>query len=317
MKNSIDDKHINQEIQKLKEQLRECQENSKRQLDLLEKVVSTAKLNNEGEILDVSLAYEKLTGYSKKEIIGSKADMPSGIEKILKDVTQDILEGELEQVTKDGHESWVKSVLVPMHDDKGIKIGSMNVFFDITDKKKFERMSIKDALTNLYNRRHFDDVLSREILRAKRDRKILVFSILDVDNFKKYNDSYGHMAGDSVLKTIGLVLNESMHRSSDFAFRLGGEEFGLIFSDTLEERVLPFVDSIRSKIQSLNIDHSSNGSVKVVTASFGLIIVDFSKNDVDKNGFYSMADHALYEAKSNGRNKVVIHSDSDENLDFF
>jgi len=306
-----------QEIKKLKEQLLECQENSKKQLELLEKVVSTAKLNNEGEILDVSLAYEKLTGFSKKEIIGSKANMPNGIEKLLKDVTQDIIEGELEQRTKDGHESWVKSVLVPMHDENGIKIGSMNVFFDITDKKRFERMSIKDSLTNLYNRRHFDDVLNREILRAKRDKKILAFTILDIDNFKKYNDSYGHMAGDAVLQTIGKLLNNSMHRSSDFAFRLGGEEFGLIFSDTNEAHALPFVDKIREKIQNLNINHSLNGSVKVVTASFGLLIVNFSSDDVDRNGFYSMADHALYEAKQSGRNKVVLHSTNEENLDFF
>ena len=307
----------NQEIKKLKEQLRECQENSKKQLELLEKVVSTAKLNNEGEILDVSSAYEKLTGFSKKEIIGSKANMPNGIEKLLKDVTQDIIEGELEQRTKDGHESWVKSVLVPMHDENGIKIGSMNVFFDITDKKRFERMSIKDSLTNLYNRRHFDDVLNREILRAKRDKKILAFTILDIDNFKKYNDSYGHMAGDAVLQTIGKLLNNSMHRSSDFAFRLGGEEFGLIFSDTNEAHALPFVDKIREKIQNLNINHSLNGSVKVVTASFGLLIVNFSSDDVDRNGFYSMADHALYEAKQSGRNKVVLHSTNEDNLDFF
>jgi len=307
----------NQEINKLKELLYECQENSKKQLELLEKVVSTAKLNNKGEILDVSLAYEKLTGYSKKEIIGSKAAMPNGIEKMLNDVTQDIIEGELEQITKDGHERWVKSVLVPMHDENGNKIGNMNVFFDITDKKKFERMSIKDSLTNLYNRRHFDDVLTSEILRAKRDRKLLAFTILDIDNFKKYNDSYGHVAGDAVLQTIGKLLNDSMHRSSDFAFRLGGEEFGLIFSDINEDHALAFVDKIRSEIQNLNIDHSLNGSLKVVTASFGLLIVNFSSDDVDKNGFYSMADHALYEAKQTGRNKVVLHSSNEDNLDFF
>jgi len=317
MKTNVEDTNTIQEIKKLKEQLLECQEHSKNHLELLEKVVSIAELNNDGKILDVSLAYEKLTGYTKKEVIGSKASIPSGIEKILKDVTQDIIEGELEQVTKDGRESWVKSILVPMTDDNGNKIGSMNVIFDITDKKKFERMSIKDSLTNLYNRRHFDDVLHREILRAKRDKKMLAFTILDIDNFKKYNDSYGHMAGDTVLQTIGDLLNKSMHRSSDFAFRLGGEEFGLIFSDTLEDHALPFVDGIRTKIQNLNIDHSLNGTVKVVTASFGLLIVDFSKEDVDKNGFYSMADHALYEAKSNGRNKVVLHSHSEEDLDFF
>jgi len=305
------------DINKLKELLIECQENSKKQLKLLEKVVSTAKLNNEGEILDVSTAYETLTGYSKKEILGSKVDMPTGIEKIIGDATNEILEGELQQINKDGKTSWVKSVLVPMHDDAGNKIGNMNVLFDISDKKKFELMAIKDSLTNLYNRRHFDDILSREIQRAKRDKKILAFTILDVDNFKKYNDCYGHVKGDKVLVAVGKLLNDSIHRSSDYAFRLGGEEFGLIFSEDNMGQALPFIENIRANLQALNIEHSLNDSVKVITASFGLLVVDFNHEDVDRNGFYSMADHALYKAKDSGRNKVVLHANEEDELDFF
>jgi len=317
MNHSNEDINNINDIDKLKELLIECQENSKKHLELLEKVVSTAKLNNKGEILDVSTAYESLTGYSKKEILGSKVDMPTGIEKIIGDATNEILEGELEQINKDGKTSWVKSVLVPMHDDAGNKIGNMNVLFDISDKKKFELMAIKDSLTNLYNRRHFDDILNREIQRAKRDKKILAFTILDVDNFKKYNDCYGHMQGDKVLIAVGKLLNDSIHRSSDYAFRLGGEEFGIIFSEDKMEQALPFVESIRANLEALNLEHSLNDNVKVITASFGLLVVDFKEDDVDRNGFYSMADHALYKAKDSGRNKVVLHANEEDDLDFF
>ena len=315
----IQNEHINKinDIEKIKELLHECQENSKKQLELLHKVVSIAKLNNDGEILDVSLAYEKLTGYSKHEVVGLKANMPNEIEKMLEDATHGVLEGELEQVTKEGKVSWVKSVLIPMHDNNGNKIGNMNVYFDITDKKKFEYMSTNDSLTDLYNRRHFDDVLDREVKRSKRDGKMLAFTILDVDNFKKYNDCYGHMAGDTVLQAIGKLLNESLHRASDYAFRLGGEEFGLIFTVTNKDDALIFVDNVRVAIQNLNIEHSLNENFKVITASFGLIVVDFSKDNVDKNGFYSIADHALYEAKEKGRNQVVLHADNKDDLEFF
>jgi len=182
---------------------------------------------------------------------------------------------------------------------------------------KLELLSLKDALTNLYNRRHFDDVFNREIQRADRDKKILSFTILDVDNLKKYNDSNGHKAGDDVLKAIGAILDESTRRGSDFIFRLGGEEFGIIFTDLSEKDAIFFTDSIRIKIQNMGISHSLNDNLKIVTASFGLVVVDFSKNSVDKTGFYSMADHALYQAKQDGRNRVMLHSKEEDELEFF
>mgnify|MGYP002634544499 CR=1 FL=1 len=182
---------------------------------------------------------------------------------------------------------------------------------------KLERHSLKDTLTNLYNRRYFDDVFNREIQRADRDKRILSFAILDVDNLKKYNDCNGHTAGDNVLKAIGKILDESTRRGSDFIFRLGGEEFGIIFTDLTEKEAISFTDTIRIKIQNMNISHSLNDNLKIVTASFGLVVVDFSKNSVDKTGFYSMADHALYQAKEDGRNRVILHAKKEDELEFF
>ena len=185
------------------------------------------------------------------------------------------------------------------------------------NSKKLEVLSIKDTLTNLYNRRHFDDVFHREIQRAERDKKILSFAIIDVDNLKKYNDCNGHEEGNNLLKSIAEVLAESIHRGSDFIFRLGGEEFGIIFTDLNEEEALHYIDNIRIKIKNMNISHSFNDNLKIATASFGLVVVDFSKTCINKTGFYSMADHALHDAKQNGRNRVVLYAEESEELEFF
>jgi len=185
------------------------------------------------------------------------------------------------------------------------------------NSKKLEVLSMKDALTGLYNRRHFDDVFHREIQRAERDKKILSFAIIDVDNLKKYNDCNGHEAGNNLLKKISEVLNESTHRGSDFIFRLGGEEFGIIFTDLNEEAAFSYTDNIRIKIQDMNISHSLNNNLKIATASFGLVVVDFSKTCIHQTGLYSMADHALHDAKQNGRNRVVLYAGESEELEFF
>lgn len=184
--------------------------------------------------------------------------------------------------------------------------------------KALEDLSMKDTLTNLYNRRHFDDVFHREIQRAERENKTLSFSILDVDNLKKYNDCNGHEEGNNLLKSIAEVLDEATHRGSDFIFRLGGEEFGILFTDLNEEAALSYMDNIRAKIQDMNISHSLNDNLKIATASFGLVVVDFSKESIHETGLYSMADHALHDAKQNGRNQVVLHAaQGSEDLEFF
>ncbi len=185
------------------------------------------------------------------------------------------------------------------------------------NSKKLELRSIKDTLTNLYNRRHFDDVFHREIQRAERDNKTLSFAIIDVDNLKKYNDCNGHEAGNNLLKSIAVALDESVHRGSDFIFRLGGEEFGILFTDLDEKEALSYIDNIRAKIQDMNISHSLNDNLKIATASFGLVVVDFSKTSIHETGLYSMADHALHDAKQNGRNRVVLYAQEGEELEFF
>ncbi len=258
----------------------------------------------------VNVAFEKLTDFSKIDVIGN-IETPSTSEECAKK--------EYEIKASDGSVRWIQDMTSPLIDKEGSYFGEISVYSDISEKKKFEKLAIVDALTGLYNRRYFNEQLSRMIQEFKRDKKILCFAILDVDNFKKYNDSYGHQAGDDVLKLVGNTLLEALHRGNDYAFRLGGEEFGILFEALDKDNAYSFVDNIRDKIQHLNIEHALNGEDKIVTASFGLVTVDFIYEDIDSNGFYSMADHSLYIAKDAGRNCVVLHGAdvSEEDLEFF
>ncbi|MEA1916837.1 MAG: diguanylate cyclase [Campylobacterota bacterium] len=246
-----------------------------------------------------------------------KHKMPKEFVQKVKNIldNKESLNGELKHTSEDGKECWFQNSVMPIYDDNGAKLGEVVVRYDITQKKHFEELAITDALTKLYNRRHFNDILTREINRAYRDQKTLSFTILDVDYFKKYNDAYGHQAGDEVLVSVSKTIKESLHRGSDFAFRLGGEEFGVIFSGVDEEYSVEFVERIRANIEALNIEHSNSQVANHITASFGLLVVDFSQESVDEHGFYTMADDALYKAKNSGRNRVSLYEN--EELEFF
>ena len=243
-------------------------------------------------------------------------ELPREFVKKVKDAigNRDSLEGELKHTTTDGRESWYQNSVMPILDDDGVEIGEVVVRYDITQKKVFEKLSITDALTKLYNRRHFNDVLTREIHRAEREKVRLSFIILDIDYFKKYNDANGHKAGDDALVAVATTLKSLLHRGSDFAFRLGGEEFGIIFSRLDETKSLEFAEKIRKSIEDLKIIHSGSLVSKFLTISLGLLVVDFSEVSIDENGFYTMADDALYLAKERGRNRVTVHENEDLEL---
>ena len=170
--------------------------------------------------------------------------------------------------------------------------------------RQLEALSVTDPLTGLYNRRHFNDVIQRTFNRAhESEGSMLAFSIFDIDHFKKYNDEYGHPQGDVVLRRISEMLRQTMRRASDFAFRLGGEEFCVIFSARDFGMAQQTVESLRKKIEALAIPHSGNPG-NVVTASFGLTCVRIDSG-MDQNEVYVLTDNALYEAKAAGRNRVV------------
>ena len=140
-----------------------------------------------------------------------------------------------------------------------------------------------------------------------KDEAVFAFLLLDIDNFKKYNDTYGHQAGDKVLISIAQSLKSTFKRSDDTIFRLGGEEFGILINSKTIDKVMALAELTRANIESLQINHKNNFPSRVITASFGISIIS-SKYDKDLHhldSLYKNADVALYKAKKNGRNRIV------------
>ena len=187
-----------------------------------------------------------------------------------------------------------------------INVEELNYRIELGLKKvkiinELKRMSLIDYLTGVYNRRAITDLLKKEIERSKRENKTFAVSMLDFDNFKRVNDTYGHDAGDEVLKkTIELVRNKI--RYYDFVGRLGGEEFLVIFSNISKENALKAGERIRSAIEN-NIVHVNGKDIRI-TVSQGLSIFNKSK-DVDQ--LIKEADIALYKAKEEGKNRIKFY----------
>ena len=171
--------------------------------------------------------------------------------------------------------------------------------------KKLENASYTDSLTNLHNRRYFNMVFDREVKRAKRAKAHITFMMLDVDFFKQYNDTYGHIEGDKALKSVANVLKSILKRPSDFVFRLGGEEFGVLITDTNTEDSAALAQKICTEVEANQIPHAKSRSSSYLTISIGIVscIADEALNEEE---IIKQADKKLYEAKENGRNRYVM-----------
>ncbi len=170
---------------------------------------------------------------------------------------------------------------------------------------RFESLSLTDELTQVNNRRSFNEIIKREINRAKRDEKYIAFMMIDIDFFKLYNDNYGHLEGDEALKKVAKCLEDIFQRSHDFVFRLGGEEFGVLLTHSDKQECEKSASKICEKIKELKIEHNASRIGKYISVSAGIIytIVD---DTVDENYLMKQADDALYEAKRLGRDRFVF-----------
>ena len=161
---------------------------------------------------------------------------------------------------------------------------------------EFEQLSVTDALTGLLNRRYIEERLMEEIKRSNRHGFPMSFMMLDVDNFKSYNDAHGHPAGDAALKLVANVIRETL-RGADVAARFGGEEFSILLPQTTGEEAVAIAERIRSNIEHADFPH------RRVTTSIG--VASCSAELCVSADLVSAADKALYEAKRRGRNRVV------------
>ena len=192
--------------------------------------------------------------------------------------------------------------LTPMGAEQPMFIALLH---DITHHKQSEnalqREVLLDPLTKIANRRHFDAFLEKEWQRAIRSSRPLSLIVLDVDHFKGYNDSLGHVAGDACLQQVAMALQSHALRATDLAARYGGEEFVLLFGETGHDAACAIGEAIRAHIESLNIPNPGSTTSPWLTASLGVsTIVPTQLDDIKE--FFVSADRAMYAAKEGGRN---------------
>ena len=169
-------------------------------------------------------------------------------------------------------------------------------------KAALQAQSIRDPLTSLFNRRYMDETLTRELRRAERGRIPVAFMMLDADHFKRFNDTYGHDAGDAVLKHLAGMMSEAV-RAEDVVCRYGGEEFAIIMSGANAEQAYKRAEELREQVANEEFDWSGGPTGKT-TISIGIAV--FPDNARSREMLIRTADRALYEAKNTGRDRVVI-----------
>lgn len=173
--------------------------------------------------------------------------------------------------------------------------------------RTLQTLALVDSLTGLANRRQFDLYLDHSLERSLKLRKPMALLMIDVDSFKRFNDTYGHLAGDDCLKRVGDALLTVSHPPDDLIARYGGEEFAVILRDTTQEDALRFARGAVEAVAEMGIPHqNSDHPSKVVTISVGLHIMPAGLTAFDRHTLISQADKALYQAKTLGKNRVEV-----------
>ncbi|MFA6760034.1 MAG: GGDEF domain-containing protein [Sulfuricurvum sp.] len=171
--------------------------------------------------------------------------------------------------------------------------------------KRLESASYVDSLTSLYNRRYFNIVYERELSRARRAGDFVTFMMIDIDYFKQYNDTYGHLQGDEALRQVSIALHESLQRAGDFLFRLGGEEFGVLLIGLNESQSEAVAQKLLNAIRSKKLKHKSSEVGEFLSISIGVANTKAS-DTIDNEELMRRADSMLYEAKSSGRDRFEL-----------
>ncbi len=284
-------------------------------------------LSKDLKILRINDAFINLFGQTRESLVGKNCfDIFNGslcrtdgcpVKSLLNNKNR--VEYDVERADEKGVKKYFILTATPLKILDGQIIGFVCSYMDITDRKNAEeklkeanealtRLSVSDGLTQIANRRKFDEHLTIEWTRLKREKQPLSLILCDIDFFKLYNDSYGHQAGDACLKAVAKTIEQNVKRPADLAARYGGEEFAVILPNTQPEGALQLSEKIRKSIQDLKIPHSGSKINSYVTLSLGI-----SGMVPDATGtpqiLIEKADKALYKAKENGRNCAMLNID--------
>ena len=203
----------------------------------------------------------------------------------------------------------------PIFDDQGNLIAVVETLRDMTAHKEaqmvLENLATHDSLTNLANRRSFDEHLKTEWLRAQRDQLPISMIVADIDYFKRYNDYYGHQQGDECLRHVASIIHQTVMRPADVVARYGGEEFAIIMPNTDIKGAQAVANRICRQINESNLPHPTSEIASHVTITMGVATL-VPKQDQSSDALFAAADAALYRAKDAGRNRVGVASDENK-----
>jgi len=180
-----------------------------------------------------------------------------------------------------------------------------------TINQRLKRLVAVDALTGIPNRRHFDRALEHEVRRARREDEPLSLIFLDLDEFKHYNDTYGHVRGDEVLQRVARTLDETFRRNGDLVARYGGEEFAVVLRGVDGRRAALYAERLRRRIWTLAIPYGASRVADRVTISGGVATTDRGAV-MSAHQLLLAADAALYRAKCQGRNRILSAANEPE-----
>lgn len=322
-------------------------ENEEKYRSLVENVnIGVYRITNSFEqgFMQVNPAMAKIFGYDqvaefRKKSLLSLFHNSVEIKKVLADATGNgfVKNREISLSKRDGNLIWCSLTITPQYDEQGSIKWLDGVIEDITERKQaadnlhrahnelenqvarrtqelmtaneeLQRISFLDSLTGIANRRYFDEILKKECQRSKRNNTPLTLIMIDVDYFKVYNDTYGHVIGDNCLKRVAEILNVSTKRDTDLVARYGGEEFAVILPNTDVRGAGIVGETMRANVEKLGIKHQNSPRDGNVTISVGIAVVEGAW-DIMPMDIIAEADQALYQAKRRGRNRIEMAAD--------
>ena len=323
VKSQLTIQDLNGQLVKSEREIRHLLIKYQNQSQRLEQIVNNVidgimEITSTGIIQLVNPAIERLFGYKAEELyLTNFTDLLAEpfasqySEQLMKRNTEYAVFNEQKIIEiigkrKNGKPFPIEFTIVKMPSDEIIYLV---VIRDITEHKdkeeKLRHLSYIDPLTQLANRRRFDESFPREWMRSQRNNKPLAFIMIDIDFFKQYNDTYGHQAGDVCLTTISNLIQNNIKRPGDTIARIGGEEFALILPDTDSKGAVKIAKQLRDSVKDLSIAHGTS-IYEVVTISLGIAVCSDKKQSGSYKILYSLADKALYQAKNSGRNTYVL-----------
>ncbi|MBS1190941.1 MAG: putative diguanylate cyclase domain [Rhodocyclaceae bacterium] len=277
-----------------------------------------ARVDRSFRLLYVNPAMEKITGRPRQSLLGTtpvERDGPRPDAVLREQALQEVFNSGRERVLEHmmhsaAGERWFQSRLVPEFGPDGRVESVLVVARDIDDLKRaqktLEELTLLDPLTGMANRRYLEQFVQREWRREARHRHPVAVIMADVDDFKAYNDQYGHQQGDECLRQVAGALQQPLHRPADTVVRYGGEEFAILLPETDLPAARELAETMRQAVEGRKLAHGASRTSDQVTVSLG--VAAMKANEGNFGDLVAAADLALYEAKHKGRNRVETYA---------